>query len=39
MEMIMGEREVDMGGQRLYTKDVSGLVLHMFQCGVKDIGN
>ena len=35
MEMIVGERGVDVGGQRSGTKHVSGLVSNMLRCGVK----
>ena len=36
MEMIVGERGADVGGQRPCTKHVSGLVSNMFICcGVK----
>ena len=35
MEMILGEREVVVGGQRSCTKHVSGLVSNMLRCGLK----
>ena len=38
-EMIVGERGVDMGGQRPCTKHVSGLVSNMLRCGVKCSGH
>ena len=34
MEMILGERGVVVGGQRSFTKHVSGLV-SMLRCGLK----
>ena len=39
VEMIVGERGVVVGGQRLCTKHVSGLVLNMLRCGLKYSGN
>ena len=39
MEMILGEREVDVGRQRSCTKHVSGLVSNMLCCGVKYSGH
>ena len=39
MEMILGEREVDVGRQRSCTKHVSGLISNMFCCGVKYSGH
>ena len=39
MEMIVGERGVDVGGQRPCTKHVSGLVSNMLRFGVKYSGN
>ena len=36
MEMIVGERGVDVGGQRPCTKHVSGLVSNMLRCGMKE---
>ena len=39
MEMILGERGVVVGGQRSWTKHVSGLVSNMLRCGLKYSGN
>ena len=39
MEMILGERGVVVGGQRSFTKHVSGLVSNMLRCGLKYSGN
>ena len=39
MEMILAERGVVVGGQRLCTKHVSGLVSNMLRCGQKDFGS
>ena len=39
MEMILGERGVVVGGQRSFTKHVSGSVSNMFRCGLKYSGN
>ena len=38
MEMVVGERGVDVGGQRPCTKHVSGLVSNMLPCRVKYSG-
>ena len=35
MEMILGERGAAVGGQRMCTKHVSGLVSNMLRCGLK----
>ena len=35
MEMILGERGVVVGGERPWTKHVSGLVSNMLRCGLK----
>ena len=35
MKMILGERGIAVGGQRMCTKHVSGLVSNMFRCGLK----
>ena len=35
MEIIVEEREVDVGGQRPYTKHFLGLVSNMLRCGLK----
>ena len=39
MEMILRERGVAVGGQRMCTKHVSGLVSNMLRCGLKYFGN
>ena len=39
MGMIVGEKGVDVGGQRACSKHVSGLVSNMLRCGVKCSGN
>ena len=39
MEMILGKRGVVVGGQRSWTKHVSGLVSNMLRCGLKYSGN
>ena len=39
MEMVLGERGEVVGGQRSFTKHVSGLVSNMLRCGLKYSGN
>ena len=39
MEMIVGEKGIDLGGQGACSKHVSGLVSNMLRCGVKCSGN